>query len=336
MPLNPQRPAISNVGAVGVAIESTPGNEAAVAFPADFILASDVNYTPNFTPIERNFLRPSLSRPLQMTGRATATLSFTIEVMGSGTAAATTDANTQRAATPKWADLLRGCGFGAGVTSATPVPGQAFNPTTNNQATLTIFFHSSGQLHKLTGAVGTFTLNAPAGGIATMSFTFSGNYIAPTVTADPAAPAQTIVPPIVQNTTFALGGYAPADPLAIQAFTFDMGNNIVERESISSPNGFDGFFITGRAPTMTINPERVFETGTGSHPFFGDASGATSRTAGLTIGNTSGNRLVLTMPAVQLQTINVADRNGMLALDLSYAVSSATAGGNDEVQFRFT
>lgn len=334
----PALPSFANIGAVLVALEVTPGVEVVPGAPTatNFILASDVTYTPEFEQVERNFMRPSFSRPLQRTSKLKASLTLTCELMGSGTAIPLTPTAPQvLAAAPAWGLLLQACGMSTtSVISPAPSVGQLYTPTTtaSTQRTATIYVHMNGQLHRMTGAMGTFTINMAAGEIGTITFNMNGNYLAPTVVADPTIPAQTIVPPLVGGQFNFNAGTAITD-LEASTITVDMGNQVVPRASISSTNGIDGFFITGRSPQYTIDPERGTET---ALPFFSNLQNAPLTAADITVGTTSGNRVHVNLAKGQLVGLAPTTRDNMLAYDLTYALVSDTVNGNDELSIRFS
>lgn len=332
----PALPSFANIGAVLIALETTPGVEAIPGAPdaTNFILASDVSYSADFEQVERQFMRPSFSRPLTRTAKLKANLSFTCEIMGSGTAIPGSPTAPQvLAAAPAWGRALQACGFVTSSVTSGNI-GQLYTPTTaaSTQKTATIYAHMNGQLHKLTGSMGTFTINMVSGEIATITFNFSGNYIAPVVTADPTIPAQTVVPPLVGGNFNFNAGSAITD-LNAETITIDMANQLVPRASIATTTGIDGFFITGRAPQFTIDPERGTEA---SLPFYADLVNVPITTADITIGSASGNRCKITLAKAQLVGLSPSNRSNMLTYDLTYALVSDTITGDDELTFRFS
>jgi hypothetical protein len=333
----PALPAFANIGAVLIALETIPGVEVVPGLPTatNFILASEVSYSSDFEKVERNYMRPSFSRPLQRTSKPKANLTFTCEIMGSGVAIVgpTPTAPQVASAAPAWGVALQGCGM---TTSSviTGNIGQLYTPTTsaNTQKTVTIYAHMNGQLHKLVGSMGTFTVNLAAGEIGSITFTFNGNYVAPVVVNDPAIPAQTIVPPLVGG-AFNFNAGTLINDLNAATIGIDMANQVVPRTSIATVTGIDGFFITGRTPSYTIDPERGLEN---SLPFYSNLVNVPITTADITVGTASGNRCVITLAKAQLTGLSPSNRDNMLTYDLTYDLVSDTISGNDELTFRFT
>lgn len=322
-------PSLSQVGVVLAKIETTPGVEATPSSADDFILALDAQYNPDFNLIQRNYLRPSISNVPHLMGRQLASLTFTTEVMGTGVAATDTSPTTQAAATPKWADLLEGCGFAGSVVS-TPA-GKVYAPLTNNQKTLTLYCYYDGMLHKMTGAMGTFSLSAPAGEIATINWTFTGIYVAPTATTTPTPTVPSVTPPLVEGCSFAVGGTA-ASVFVPQAISIDIGNGVVPRSDANSVKGYHSMIITSRAPSISFNPEQVPEA---SHPFWTDFAAATGKAVVFNIGGTAGNKVEVDIPNMQISNLQYSDRDGIRTYEVSGMCSTTTGTGNDEITFKF-
>lgn len=320
-------PALSQIGGVFMKLETVAGTAEPPLVPGDFILASDVQYNPDVQLITRNYMRPSLSALPHIIGRRLAQITFSVEVLGTGVAATTTTPLTQAAATPKWADLLEACGM-VGAAVATPA-GKVYSPTTQNMKTATIDVYLNDVKHRITGAMGTFTITANAGQIATINFTFTGVHQAPIVAATPPIPAQTINPPIVENAGIAIGA---TTGLIIEQVSLDIGNSVIERPDANSPSGFLAMHITGRAAKMTLNPEVAPEA---THPFWSDFIGGVSKTFTATVGTVDGNKMIISAPQVQPEQVSYGDRNGLRVYDVNYNVMTSSANGNDEFTIRF-
>jgi hypothetical protein len=320
---------LTQVGLVTAKIETTPGVDATPNSTTDFILALNAQYTPDFNVIERNYMRPSISRTPHLMGRQLAKLTFTTEMIGTGVAAATTDVTTQSQATPKWADLLEGCAF-SGAAVASPA-GKVYTPLTTAQKTLTIYCYYDGILHKLTGAMGTFTMTAKAGEICTIQWTFTGIYNDPTAISTPTPSFPSINPPLVESCSFLIGSTS-STVFVPENIAIDMQNNVVPRDDANSVKGFNSMIITSRNPQSTFNPESVPEA---SHPFWGDFTGAVGKALSFHIGNVAGNKMLVSLPNVQISNLQYADRNGIRVYDVTAMASSTAGTGNDEVSIKF-
>lgn len=323
---------LTQVGAVFAKIEDTPGVESApltTGSSNDFIQALNAQYAPEFNIIDRNYLRPSLSNVPHLMGRQLATLTFTTEVFGTGTAADITDETTQAQATPKWADLFEGCAM-AGATVSTPA-GKIYNPITASQKTMTLYCYYDGKLHKLIGSMGTFQLSATAGEIATINWTFTGVYVAPTVAATPTPGFTNVTPPLVESCSLAIGSTL-ANVFVAESIGIDIGNTVTPRADANSAKGFNSMIITARAASFTFTPEAVPEA---SHPFWSDFSSAAIKSVNFNIGTVAGNKMQVAMPNMQISGLTYADRNGIRVYDVTGRPSSTETVGNDEITFKF-
>lgn len=321
--------ALTQVGLVSAKVETTPGVDATPSSTTDYILAINPQYSPTFNVIERNYARPSLSRVPHLMGRQLASLTFSTEIFGTGVAAASTNPTTQNQATPKMADLFLGCGM-VGTSVASPA-GQTFTPITSSQQTLTIYCYYSGILHKLTGAMGTFKFSAKAGEIATVDWTFTGVFNAPTAVGTPNPSIPSVVPPLVQSCSFVIGGTA-ATVFLPETIDIDIGNTVTPRSDANSAKGFNSMLITDRNSVVTFNPEAVPEA---SHPFWTDFAAANVKAITFTVGSTAGNQLQVSIPNFEISDLKYADRNGIRVYDVTgYAVSTAGTG-NDEISFKY-
>lgn len=328
-------PSLYQVGAVFMKLETTPGTEAApttTGSPNDYIQAIDAQFAPDFTLINRNYMRPSLSATPHLMGRRLASLTFSTEVFGTGVAAVDTDATTQAQATPKWADLLEACAY-TGVAAAIPL-GKTYSPKTGNagsaQKTATFYCYYDGMLHKITGAMGTFTMTATAGEIATIQWTFTGVFNDPTAVATPTPSFTSVTPPLVEQCSFTMNSVAT---LLAETLTIDAGNSVIQRADANSAKGFNSMYVTARGVKFNTSVEFVPEA---TYSFWGDFTAATARAISFNIGTSAGNKMIVTIPSAQIEGLTYADKNGVRAYEASFNVMSTSDAGDDEVTFRFT
>lgn len=320
---------LTQVGVIAAKVETTPGVDSTPDATTDFILALNTSYAPEFNLITRNYMRPSISNTPHFIGRQLATLTFTTEIFGTGIAAVTTDATTQAQATPKWADLFLGCAM-SGAAVATPA-GKIYSPVTSSQQTLTIYCYYDGILHKLTGSMGTFSIDAEAGSLATITWTFTGVYNAPTAVSTPSPTISTVVPALVESCSFVIGSTA-ATVFVPQNVKIDMSNNVVPRADANSAKGFNSMIITTRTPQVSFNPESVPEA---DHPFWGDFAGSVGKALSFHIGNVAGNKAILSIPNFQISNLQYADRDGIRTYEVTGTASTTDGAGNNELTVKF-
>lgn len=213
------------------------------------------------------------------------------------------------------------------TVSVTPV-GFSFNPVSTGFESLTLYLYLDGILHKVTGAMGTVSLAAPAGDYGKFTFEFTGQFNATTDVTLPAAPTyEDIVPPQVELAQLTWGSDGS---LLAESFTFDMANTVVPRPDVNSPDGYNGVRITSRAPTGKFNPE--METVV-TEDFWGQIAAASKRTFSMRIGTDAGNTVIVKSPQAQISGLSYADRNGVRAVDANLMLSGIS--GDDEIRFLF-
>lgn len=314
-------PILTQKALVMVKKEVTFGVDPVPAPGTDAILVSDPTFSVDVNVLERNFARPDFSQYASVIGRKLASVAFSIQMHGSGTADVA----------PIWARLLEACAMTRTTTTDAVGPpvvegAEIFTPVTSAQTSVTIYLYYEGLLHKMTGCMGTFTIAAEAGGNAVISFTMTGNYVAPVDSTYPASPVfQDVVSPQVELAALAYGGDSS---LVVNAFNMDIGNNVVPRADVNSSDGYRGVRISGRNTTGGIDPE-VEEEDT----FWTQMTASTLAAFTMTIGQTDGNKIVLTAPKTQIIGIGYGDRENLRTYDLSLAFRRNT--GNDEFAIRF-
>lgn len=299
--------------------ETTAGVDAVPTAALNAFYVSDPVFSVDPTVLERNVTRTTFSQIPSVVGRKLASVTFSIQVHGSGTAQ--TD--------PKWATLLEGCGMlRTSKIAVGDVPkGIEFTPSTTVQPTMTLYIYFDGILHKLTGAMGTFSMNADAGQFATIQFTFTGNYVAPTAVAMPTNAAyQTTVPPQVELAQLTFGG---SSSLVVNALTLDIANSVVPRADVNSADGFRGVRISGRNPSGGIDPEAE-----PTQTFWDQMAASATLALSMQIGQALGNQLLVSAPAAQLTGVGYGDREGLRTYDLSLGFRGVT--GDDELKLFFT
>jgi hypothetical protein len=228
-------PILTQKALVLAKIESTSGTDATPVATTDAFLCENPVFTIQSTNLERNFARPDFSPYASRIGRKLAQVAFSLQLAGSGTAGVE----------PTWATLFRACSMAK--TSLTVPTRVKFAPTTTPQESVTIYVYYEGLLHKMLGCMGTWSLQADAGGYAMLNFTFTGTYSTPIDSSYPSpVTLQDVVPPQCELATLSYGGDAS---LIVNSFKVDIGNKVVPRADINSANGYKATRISGRDST---------------------------------------------------------------------------------------
>lgn len=296
--------------------EVTYGTDSSPA-GTDALLVRNLDITPIEADIvSRDLIRPYLGNSPQLLANSRVSLTFQVELAGSGTAGTA----------PRFGSILQACGMSETIVASTSV---TYAPVSASFASATIYFNNDGILHKATGCRGTFTLNAEVGQIPTIDFTMTGVYNAPTDTAAPAVTYSAQASPLVfkqgNTSSFQFFSYAGC----LQSVSFDMANSTVYRELVGCTKEV---LLTDRKPSGTV----MIEAPTlATKDFFSLAQTETTGNLTFLHGTTAGNRVTLTAAQCDVSNPSYGDQDGIQMLNIPY-VAVPTTSGNDEVSLAFT
>lgn len=297
-------------------VESTYGTDPTPSASTDAILTIDIDPSRTFTEIARNVQIGSLTHKQSVGRERMITVNFQHELVGSGAAATA----------PRLGALLQACGFAETVNSPTDV---TYAPSSTSLKSVTLYIYMDGLLHQVHGAVGTFKLTCAAGQPAILDFTFMGLYEDKTDTAIASPTYESTVDDIPICVSAGLTYNSVS--LVVNEVTVDMANQVSKRPSINSSTAIAGFQITDRKPTATIDPEAEAVS---TVDFEGDAL-TTPRELTWTIGDTTGNRCVVTIPKFNITDVQYGDREQTLVETVT-GLCSDGGSGDDEITFAFT
>ena len=177
--------------------------------------------------------------------------------------------------------------------------------------------------HKVTGARGSFSINAEVGQIPTITFSMIGIYNAPDDSANPTPTYSNQAKPVLfknANTTAQqLFSYAGA----VQSFSFDQSNNMTYRELVG---GSKEVLITDRRPGGSIVLEAVTMA---TQNYFTSITGTATGNNTFQHGQTAGNRFTFSAPQTDLSTVSYSDSDGIQMLNFDYIATPTTAGNNE-------
>lgn len=308
-------------------LEPTYGTDSVPTGGADALLVSNQSINPLVASnVDRSILSGSLGGSEQLVGTNYVECSFDVEIAGSGTA--TTP--------PAWGKLLKACGFAETVQTAsvdylpiTDISGVA-------STALTLYYYLDGQLHKLLGARGNFSMEMGVGERPLFKFRFIGRNGGLTAAAN-AVPTLTAwrTPQVVTDAntgdvTLGAVTYATATGLigggtaaVSRGLRLDIGNNVVFQPLL----GGETVEISARDVTGAFSLDL---TAAQAVTAMADVLANTTTALGLTHGTTAGNTVVIHAPKVQRINPAVEDLNGS-ALH-TYALRLVPLAGNDELR----
>ena len=296
-------------------VESTYGTDPTPDGANNAILTSNMSITPiQANMIDRNLDRTELGNDVSIHDGVHVACSFDVELTGSGAA------GTE----PAWGVLLRGCGFNETTTPSTSV---AYAPVSSSFESLTIYYNVAGQLHKLTGCMGTVSFMMSPGELPKMSFTFTGLYNAPTSSALPTADVSGFVTPVAVNNTNTTTASLQGENIVMENFSADIANDVQYRNVV----GDEKVLIVDRAPTGSVTFEApALSTKNWFTTALADGTGALS----IVHGTTAGNICTLAAPAVQVTEPSYNESQGVVTLstNLRFIPSS----GDDELTITLT
>lgn len=319
---------LTNICQVACKVEAAEGTDifgaGTAPVGADIFLAFNPKFTPSINMHKRMPAKSNLSPYASLAGDRSAKFSFDVELVGA--AAGSPIAATNAGANLGIASAFIACGVQQTLvvaTSATYLPQSdvAAAPPLSNQS-VTLAFMLDGKMYKLWGARGNAKIVMEIGKPAVMSFEFTG--------ADWSEEDESLIavaidlsdrePPICQDMTFTIGAYAAI----CSKLEMDLGNKVTLRKDVNSASGYLSAVITGREPTLKLDPENILAA---THDFMGLWRAGTTSALSAVWGSTP-SAFALTAPKVQYQGISLSDRDGQAALDIN-ALLTQNAGDDE-------
>mgnify|MGYP005842104833 CR=1 FL=1 len=184
--------------------------------------------------------------------------------------------------------------------------------------------------HTITGARGTFTINAEIGGFPVINFEFTGTYIDQTDVATPTGESfESTDPAQVQ---FAALGFALRDDVKFtdvcaNSWSIDLGGNVSPRDCINSQAATRGAIFTGREPTLSMDPEAILKA---EYPVWSFLEKGLSLEWSARHGTVAGNTWAIHCPNAQITGISYSDRNNIRVFNIDG--SAARLSANDEIR----
>ena len=297
-------------------IETTYGTDPTPA-ATDAVLVSALEVQPLQLELkDRELILGNLGNTEMVVGQRLVSVSFDVEIAGSGTAGTA----------PKWSALMQACGFSETIVSVTSV---TYAPISSAFKGVTLYFFADGVRHKVTGCRGTWSMNLEVGEIPKISFSFTGIFNAPTDETQPSPTFSNQADPVVVNSantaTLQVHGYAAC----LSAFSLDLANETPFRQLAGCTQQV---MITDRKPEgeVTIEAPTI-----AAKNYFSAASTQTAGQFSWVHGTTAGNIITFTAPTATLGSPEYEDSDGIIMLKLPF-MPQPTAAGNDEFTLALT
>jgi hypothetical protein len=302
---------------IGAALEATPGtfNSAGIAF--DF-RARDISYSEEIEEYVRKYAHGDHGYDESVPGRQGGTISFSVDLAGSGTAGTA----------PVWGKLIRAAGYVEAID-----PGVSVSYTTSRAAdcsTLSLeirdlFCGTPGKqlTTRFAGAVAKSKVVLDnVGAPLRLELEFTGklvsvtdeNPIFPTIT-------EATIPPAVLNATATLDGVAQA----LDKVEVDGGEDVQRRTSPAEATGWIHAFIAKRELKGTIDPELTLVA---TDDVIGKWKGGSTGPLEVSAGAVAGNVIKLSAPKAQIVNAPTGERNGAVTRDIE--LRFLRDAGNDD------
>lgn len=298
--------------------ETTYGVDPNPTGAANAILAQSVKIMPmQGTDVKRGHDKPYFSADGTIAVGLHATISFEVELKGSGVAGTA----------PAFGPLLRACKMAQVIVAATSV---TYNPHSGVQESVTIYFNNDGTLFKMLGCRGNYSYKLNAQGLVVLAFEMTGLFVQPSSSALPTVTLGTQLTQIPQaatsaNTpTFTLGGVA----LALRSLTLDAGNEVKPRFLVGS----EQIIISDAAEKIDLQVEAV---ALATFNPFTNAASATPVALALVHGTGAGKICTLNVPSAQIMRPDgLEEQDGITEWKLS--LTPLPTSGNDQYTLAFT
>jgi hypothetical protein len=298
--------------------EVTYGTDPLPTGAANAILAENVKISPmKGQDVKRNYERPFFSADGTIPAGLHMTITFEVELKGSGTAGTA----------PAFDPLLLACKMAKVTVGGSSV---TYNPHSGVQGSCTIYFNNDGILYSMRGCRGTWKYTLNAQGIVRLMFEMTGLFTQPSAAALPTPVYGTQLTQLPQVATtantpvFTIGGVA----LTLKQATFDAGCNVKPRfwvgsESIIIDGADEMFDCTVETPPLaTFNPYAL-------------AANATPTPIILTHGTGAGKVATLTQPGAQLmRSEGLGETDGIT--EYSVKATPLPVVANDQYTLAFT
>ena len=296
--------------------ETTSNQDASPTGSANAILVKNLEVTPiESDEVSRDLIRAYLGNSDILLANQKVSVSFTVELQGSGTAGTAV----------QWGPALEACAMVHTDASTT----NTYAPTSDPAAmsSVSIYCNYDGTNHAIIGARGTFSISCEVGAIPEVNFTLTGKFAQPATVTLPTCTYQKQATPLIFNKSNVTSYEIFSSSLPLQSYSFDMNNEVVYRELVS---GTQEVLITNRAPGGSITIENPSLS---AKNFFSIATGSATGTNKLIYGTAAGNKIEISCPQTDISAPSYSDSDGIQTLDLPYV--ALPNSGNDELEIKF-
>ena len=308
-------PLLTRKRVILIEAESTYGTDPTPT-ATDVVLVRDLSITPQSSDVvSRDVVRPFLGAFQQLLANTSVDVTFSVELAGSGAAGTA----------PRYGAALKACGLSETVSSGTSV---TYAPVSSSFSSVTIHYNTDGVRHKITGARGSFTINASVGEIPTIEFSFQGIYNAPDDSALPSVTYGNQATPLIFKNGNTSGFQLLSHAGSLMSVSMDCGNELAYRELVG---GTKEVLLVNRSSSGSVSLEAVALS---SKDFFAAALAETTGNLQFLHGTAAGNKVQFTSSKVDIGDVNYGEQDGIQMLEIPYTLVPSTAG--DEFSLIYT
>jgi hypothetical protein len=194
-----------------------------------------------------------------------------------------------------------------------------YAPISDNIPSATMEFYQDGVKTILAGCRGAPVFNIQTRNIGRLSFTFSGRFVSQTDVLVPTATYDDTRPPPFIDAVMNLNRVC----VALQNFSVDSGNNVVNTPDPCAAEGFGPAQITARNMTGSLDPNKTLVA---TRDVLGDMKAATEQLLHARWGSVAGNRCAVTVPAALYTGLGQGDRDGIITDEIQFFPSGQDSG----------
>ena len=312
---------------MGGALESTPGTaETLVAGDFD-VRIKDLSVSEEIEEYGRKYSRGHHGADASVMGKQTGTLSFSVDVAGSGTAGTA----------PAWAKYLKACGYSetiVAVTSVTYAPDAAADCTPITLELRDFYCDSTPAQHvtKLAGAMGSVNVVTDnVGAPMRLEFEFKGKLVSEADATGAGiftvSGTDTTAPPAVLSATITNAGIAQR----LDTFTLTGGEDIQILTDPADSTGWLHAMVNTREATFQGDPELRKVADEAVYTNWRDG---VLTALSVVVGADAGNIVTIAAPKAQIITSSRGNRNGAITRELQSKLVATS--GNDEFTIALT
>lgn len=302
-------------------IESAYGTDPTPSESANAIVtAGEPSFSIEGSPVERAVPLGYFGKLSPISVGTALKLSFSTEFKASGTAGTA----------PREGCLFRACNFTEAIVASTSV---SYTPNSTFEGeSVTLWFWAAGNLHKITGCVGTFKASFVTREIMKIDWEFTGLYASDHAsnTSFPTPTYANVSPIIFKSATFA---YNSISTLVITQLDLDIGNTIGRRDDANAASGISRYFINARDAKGNMNPETVALSSLNPWTIY---NAITQHNLSIGPIGSAGNQVKVEVTGVTLDVPKYGNRENILNWDLPFMINPTLSAGNNEMVITFT